>query len=156
VIENNGFGLSMPASEATGAEELVHRAAGYGMPGVVVDGDEVLAVHTAAEQAVNRARNGGGPSVIEARVTRWGAHADGVPELRTAEELAEARRRDCVPILREALIERGVLGEAEAAAIEDECRGEIEAAVEEGLSAKADAPAVVLTPEQAWELTYAS
>ncbi len=155
VIENNGFGLSMPASEAPGADALVDRAAGYGMPGIVVDGNDALAVHEAAQRAVDHARRGDGPIVLEARVTRWGAHADGVPELRTASELAQARERDCVRILHEDLIRRGVLDEVQTGAFADECRREVEAAVEEGLAARIHLPPTVLTEADAWNLTYA-
>jgi len=159
VIENNGFAVSMPVTEATAAEDFASRASGYGMPGVSVDGHDALAVHEVAEQAVARARSGRGPTLIEARILRWEPHAHGIRDVRTPEEVAEAHARDCVALLRAALIDRGVLDDQRAAAIEAECRREVEAAIEEGRSpgAAAAAGAVpTLTAEDARKLTYAA
>lgn len=156
VIENNGFAVSMPTSAATAAEDFASRAAGYGMPGVLVDGHDPIAVYEVAENAIARARQGHGPSLIEARITRWEAHAAGIADLRDEEELAEARRKDGVRVLREALLNAGVLSEEDAARIEDECRREIEAAIEEARSpapSRPDPPP--LDAEAAWRLAYA-
>jgi TPP-dependent pyruvate/acetoin dehydrogenase alpha subunit len=157
VVENNGFAVSMPATEATAAEDFASRAAGYGMPGVSVDGHDALAVFEVAEQAVARARAGRGPTLIEAKILRWEPHVAGIPDLRSAEEIEEARRRDGVRVLRSNLIERGILDEARAAAIEAECQSEVDAAVEEGRSGGAERPEPgAMSPDEARQLTYAA
>ena len=156
IVENNGFAVSMPTSEATAAEDFAGRAAGYGMPGVLVDGQDPIAVYEVVSEAIARARSGRGPSLIEARLTRWEPHAHGIADLRNAEELAEARARDGVLTLREGLLAMGSLTEAEAAAIEADCDREIAAAVEEGQSVRSDpGEPVPLDPAQAQRLTYA-
>jgi TPP-dependent pyruvate/acetoin dehydrogenase alpha subunit len=156
VVENNGFAVSMPVEEATAADDFASRAVGYGMPGVLVDGHDALAVYEVAEQAIARARRGGGPSLIEARMERWEAHAHGIRDLRSEEEMEAARRRDGVRRLREQLLEQGVFTESGAAEIERACQAEVDAAVAEG-RAPAEAPAEprALTPLDAWRQSYA-
>lgn len=157
IIENNGMAVSMPTSEATAASDFTGRAAGYGFPGVLVDGHDTIAIHEVAEEAIERARQGRGPTLIEARLLRWEAHAAGIADLRTPEQLEEAHRRDGVRQLREGLITQGVLSAATADAIDAECRAEVEAAVAEGRAGGAApvAPAP-FTPAEAWRLTYAN
>jgi TPP-dependent pyruvate/acetoin dehydrogenase alpha subunit len=157
VVENNGFAVSMPTSEATAAEDFASRAAGYGMPGVSVDGNDALAVREVTEQAVARARSGRGPTLIEARITRWEPHAHGIADLRSKDEMAEARQDDGVRVLRDALIVRGILDEAGAAAIEAEIDEEIAAAVEEASGERQERPEPEpMTREAAAALTYAA
>lgn len=157
IVENNGFSVSMPVGEATAADDYASRAAGYGMPGVLVDGQDPIAVHEAVEAAVQHARRGDGPSLIEAKLLRWEAHSLGIPDLRTEEEMARARQRDGVAELRRTLIDRGIAEESELVAIESGCREEIEAAVRELRAAPRAAPKVTpLTDADAWNLTYAS
>lgn len=155
VVENNGFAVSMPTQEATAAEDFTSRAAGYGMPGVLVDGHDPIAVYEAAEQAVKRARQGLGPSLIEAKITRWEPHAAGIADLRTEDEVAQAHARDGVRTLREALLASRVLTEERAEAIDAECQREVEAAVDEGqrLGYNLTEPAPVDAAE-AWHRTY--
>jgi TPP-dependent pyruvate/acetoin dehydrogenase alpha subunit len=156
VVENNGFAVSMPTSEATAAEDFASRAAGYGMPGVTVDGHDALAVFEVTTEAVARARSGRGPTLIEAIITRWEPHAQGIRDLRSAEEMAEARTRDGAQILRTALIEQGVLDEAPADAIATEIDQEIAAAREQGQNAAAKhAEPTPMTPAAAAAMTYA-
>ena len=87
------------------------RAAGYGIPGVVVDGTDVLACYAAGREAVDRARTGGGPTLIEAKVTRLTAHSsdDQQTKYRSEDDLAEGRAHDPLPIFRAQLREAGVL-----------------------------------------------
>lgn len=156
VIENNGMAVSMPTSEATAASDFAARAAGYGMPGVLVDGHDPLALYEVAEEAVARARRGQGPTLIEAKLVRWEAHANGIADLRTPEQIEEAHKRDGVRQLREALIGQGVLSEAAADAIDAECRAEVDAAIEEGRAAGFDMSVPPqLDAVEAWRLTYA-
>ena len=84
VVENNGYAISVPAAMQVSVADVASRAAGYGIPGVVVDGSDVLACYAAARDAVARARAGDGPTLIEAKVTRLtgalvGRPADQVP-----------------------------------------------------------------------------
>lgn len=100
VCENNGYAISAPISQMAAVARLADRAAGYGMPGEVVDGMDVLAVHTATTRAVERARSGGGPTLLECRTYRFVGHftaekARGI-KYRTDEEIAEWRKRDPV------------------------------------------------------------
>jgi 2-oxoisovalerate dehydrogenase E1 component alpha subunit len=90
---------------------VADRAAGYGIPGVVVDGVDVLACYAAARDAVARARAGDGPTLIEAKVTRLTAHSsdDQQTKYRSEEELASERERDPLPVFRGQLVEAGVL-----------------------------------------------
>jgi pyruvate dehydrogenase E1 component alpha subunit len=131
VLENNGMAVSMPMSEATAAKELVSRAAGYGIRGVRVDGQNAVAVYEASAEAVARARRGEGPTLIEAVIDRWEGHAVGIKELRTEQEVKNARSRDGLRVLRKKLIATGTLTDADAAAVDDECATEILAAIDE-------------------------
>jgi pyruvate dehydrogenase E1 component alpha subunit len=133
IAENNGIAISMRVSESTAAPDLACRAAGYGMPGQVVDGQDPIAVHEATTRAVARARAGHGPSLIELRIARWESHVEGFPELRSAEEVASARSHDGVARLRKLLLDGDVLSEADVAMIEAGCRNEVDDAVIEGL-----------------------
>ncbi len=136
VIENNGFAISMPTSEATGASDFASRAAGYGMPGVTVDGNSVLGVYEVMQEAVARARAGKGPSLIEVRIMRWEGHFTGDADAYREEAVrAEAREHDGILIFREELIAQGALTEAQAEGIETEARAEVAAAVEEAEAA---------------------
>jgi TPP-dependent pyruvate/acetoin dehydrogenase alpha subunit len=157
IIENNGMAVSMPMSEATAAPDFAGRAAGYGMPGVLVDGQDPIGVYEVVEEAIERARRGEGPALIEARLIRWEAHANGIADLRTPEQIAEAHARDGVRTLREGLVAQGILTDAQADAIDAECRAEVDAAVVEGRAQGFDAK----VPEpfddaEAWRLTYAN
>jgi pyruvate dehydrogenase E1 component alpha subunit len=94
--QNNGWAISLPFDKQTAAESLVDRALGYGMPGVVVDGNDLLAVVAATEQAVARARTGDGPTFIEAITYRVGPHttADDPGRYRTEDATASWRAKD--------------------------------------------------------------
>ncbi|CAK7005200.1 MAG: Acetoin:2,6-dichlorophenolindophenol oxidoreductase subunit alpha [Desulfovibrio sp.] len=99
ICENNGYAISTPATYHTGVKDIADRAKGYGMPGVVVDGNDVLAVYEAAEKAYARARKGEGPTLIECKTYRWLGHSERDPrDLRPVEEI-EAWKKKC-PILR--------------------------------------------------------
>ena len=133
VLENNGLAISTPVTAATAARALVDRAAGYGLPGVAVDGQHVEALHDAAALALERARNGEGPTLLEARMQRWEPHSHGLPDLRPTAELQQARERDGVATFRSRLLGRGLATQLELDAVDLECRGEVDAAVAEGL-----------------------
>ena len=111
VIENNGYAISVPAEKQLPLPDVAVRGAAYGIPGVVVDGSDVLACYAAARAAVDRARAGGGPTLIEAKVTRLTGHSsdDQQTKYRSAEELESERARDPVPRFREQLAAAGIL-----------------------------------------------
>lgn len=115
VIQNNHWSISMPYSRITAAKDLADRAPGYGIPGQVVDGNDVLAVHAAVEAAVARAREGLGPSLIEAKTYRVRGHWAGDPTAyRDATEVEAWRQRDPITRHEALLAERGLLDPAAA------------------------------------------
>jgi pyruvate dehydrogenase E1 component alpha subunit len=131
VCENNGFAESTPAAYATSVEDVAARASAYGIPGAIVDSRDVLAVHEVAAEAIDRARRGDGPTLLEAKTYRIRGHFEGDPELyRDDDERREARERDPLPRLRERLLADGTASEADLEAIQAEILAEIEAAVE--------------------------
>jgi 2-oxoisovalerate dehydrogenase E1 component alpha subunit len=111
VVENNGYAISVPAARQVSIANVADRAAGYGIPGVVVDGADVLACYAAAKAAVDRARAGEGPTLIEAKVTRLTAHSsdDQQTKYRSEEELAAEKALDPLPKFRAQLVDAGVL-----------------------------------------------
>lgn len=132
VVENNGFAISMPASEATAASDYASRAAGYGMPGVALDGNSVLAVHEVMSEAVGRARRGDGPSLIECRIIRWEGHYTGDADAYRDDRVrTDARAHDGILQFRDELIGQGVLEPPVADRIEADVRAEVAAAVSE-------------------------
>src|SRR5215203_2866102 len=96
VVENNGYAISVPAAREISVEDVAVRASGYGIPGVVVDGTDVLACYAVGREAIDRARSGGGPTLVEAKVTRLTAHSsdDQQTKYRSAEELEQERELD--------------------------------------------------------------
>ncbi len=111
VVENNGYAISVPAALQVSVADVADRASGYGIPGVVVDGTDVLACYAASRDAVARARAGEGPTLIEAKVTRLTAHSsdDQQTKYRSAEELAAEKGHDALPRFRAQLRDAGVL-----------------------------------------------
>jgi TPP-dependent pyruvate/acetoin dehydrogenase alpha subunit len=130
VCDNNGVAQYMPIKDAYPKEDLADLAAGYGMPGVVVDGMDVLAVHEAVQAAVERARAGGGPSMIEAKTTRYRAHTEGVPDVyhtepRPADEIEAGKKRDPIESFRKKLIKQKILNASDIEKIEKEIDNEV-------------------------------
>lgn len=130
VCENNQYGMSMSVARAFPIEDIAARAAAYNMPGVVIDGNDVLAVYEATLEAVERARGGGGPSLIEGKTYRWKGHSKSDQErYRTKEEIEEWKERCPIRRFRARLIDEGVIDEAEANRMAEEARRLIEEAV---------------------------
>ncbi len=129
VVENNGYAISVPMSLQSPIPDLADRAAAYGFPGVVVDGSDVLACYRAGREALERARRGEGPTLIEAKVTRLTAHSsdDQQTKYRSAEELQAERERDPLPRFRRQLRDAGVLDEPREA----EIAADVKAAVDD-------------------------
>jgi len=132
LVENNGYAISVPAELQTAVRDVAARAAGYGMPGVVVDGADVVGCYLAAREAVERALTGGGPTFIEAKVTRLTGHSsdDQQTKYRSADELTAQRARDPLPRFRDELRAAGVLDDAAEAAIAAEVAAAVDDATE--------------------------
>jgi TPP-dependent pyruvate/acetoin dehydrogenase alpha subunit len=144
LCENNRYAVTTPAAYALSVEDVAARAAGYGIPGVVADGQDPIAVYEAVSQAVLRARAGDGPSLVEAKTYRYLEHAAQLPVVRyrTPEEIEEWKReRDPIRNFRHRLVAEGVLSEPVAAEIEAGVRQEIDDAVAFARQSPLPAPA---------------
>jgi len=113
LVQNNGFAISVPLAKQTAAPSLAHKAVGYGMPGRLVDGNDAAAVHEVLTDAVQRAREGGGPTLVEAITYRVDAHtnADDATRYRDDAEVEAWRAHDPIALLEHELTERGLLDE---------------------------------------------
>jgi TPP-dependent pyruvate/acetoin dehydrogenase alpha subunit len=131
VCENNLYAAQTPAAATHALSDVAARAAGYGIPGTVVDGNDIFAVYQAANRAVERARAGDGPSLIECKTYRWRAHTErrGQPDPRDPAEIAAWRERDPIARLERQLREQGYLDDRELQTIEREVMAALEAAV---------------------------
>ncbi|WP_030233270.1 pyruvate dehydrogenase (acetyl-transferring) E1 component subunit alpha [Streptomyces sp. NRRL S-350] len=111
LVQNNGYAISVPLSAQSAAPSLAHKAVGYGMPGRLVDGNDAPAVHSVLTEAVERARGGGGPTLVEALTYRIEAHtnADDATRYRTEPEVAAWREHDPILLMERALRGLGVL-----------------------------------------------
>ncbi len=152
VCENNMYAANTAAAATHALGDVAARAAGYGIPGVVVDGNDVFAVYQAANRAVERARAGEGPSLIECKTYRWRAHTErqGQPDRRDGAELEAWQRRDPIALLERRLREQGDLDDAGMDAIGRQVAAAIEAAI-----SFAEASPFPL-PEQASEDVFAA
>lgn len=132
VCENNGYAISVPVSKQMAVDGVASRAAGYGMPGVTVDGSDAVAVYEVTAAAAERARAGDGPTLIEAMVERFKPHTgdDDHTRYRSAPELEAALERDPVTVLRSQLMASGVLSDAVDAEITNAARREIDEATD--------------------------
>jgi 2-oxoisovalerate dehydrogenase E1 component alpha subunit len=132
VVENNGYAISVPAAKQVSVADVAERASGYGIPGVVVDGADVLACYAAARTAVERARAGEGPTLIEAKVTRLTAHSsdDQQTKYRSEEELAAEKALDPLPKFRAQLVDAGVLTADVEASISADIKATVDDATE--------------------------
>jgi acetoin:2,6-dichlorophenolindophenol oxidoreductase subunit alpha len=119
VCENNGYAESTPVRYHCSASDIANRAGAYEIPGVVVDGLDVFAVYEAASEAIDRARRGDGPSLLETKTYRFYGHFQGDQvTYRTAEELELYKQRDPIAALHVAIIDRGIATEDELNAID--------------------------------------
>jgi pyruvate dehydrogenase E1 component alpha subunit len=114
LVQNNGFAISVPLAKQTAAPSLAHKAVGYGMPGRLVDGNDAAAVHEVLADAVRRAREGGGPTLVEAVTYRVDAHtnADDAGRYRSEAEVETWRAHDPIALLEDELTHRGLLDDA--------------------------------------------
>jgi pyruvate dehydrogenase E1 component alpha subunit len=137
IVQNNGWAISTPQSAVTAIESFADRAAGYGMAGVSIDGMDPWVVYTTMEEAVERARSGGGPTLIEGRVARLRGHYEGDrAAYKSAEQLAAERALDPVVATRARLVHEDVHTEAEVDAIDRDVLDAVEVAVQEALTGR--------------------
>jgi pyruvate dehydrogenase E1 component alpha subunit len=132
VCQNNHWAISIPVAKQTRSKTLAQKALAYGMPGIQVDGNDVLAVYAAAKEAVERARAGHGPTLIECVTYRMTVHttADDPKRYRTEEEVEQWHKRDPIVRYQKYLLDKSLLSEDKIADIESEVLEEIQAAVD--------------------------
>lgn len=148
--ENNLYGEGTAMQRCTPITDLAIRAAGYGMPGVIVDGNDVLAVFNAVSEAAERARAGEGPTFIEAKTYRWRGHYEGDPQVyRTTEEIESWKARDAIAAFRAQLLKSGLFGDGDL----EEIQGQVFAQLNEAVAFAAAAPRPA--PEDALAGVYA-
>lgn len=152
VCENNGYGEYTPQAKHQAIVDVADRASGYGMPGVIVDGMDAVAVYEAAGEAIERARNGEGPTLLECKTYRYYDHV-GVRGMgmtyRTDEEVEYWKGRDPIDMMEARLAEQGILSAKDAAAVHEEVTKQVQAGVEFAESSP------MPTPESLLEDVYA-
>mgnify|MGYP002630320752 CR=1 FL=1 len=132
VCQNNQWAISLPLSKQTHSETLAQKALAYGMPGIQVDGNDILAVYLATREAVDRARNGGGPTFIECVTYRIMMHttADDPKKYRSEEDVELWKKKDPLPRYQNYLLKKNVLTESALTALEEEIQLDIQAAID--------------------------
>jgi pyruvate dehydrogenase E1 component alpha subunit len=131
VCENNLYAVGTRQSDVRKVEDIADRGIGYGIPGLAVDGNDVVAVYEVCQEAVDRARAGMGPTLIECKTYRWRTHFEGEPDTyRPPEEVAAWVAREPIAPYRAQLIAQGVLTEEQADEIEADVIAELDQAVE--------------------------
>ncbi|HSR28371.1 MAG TPA: thiamine pyrophosphate-dependent dehydrogenase E1 component subunit alpha, partial [Actinomycetes bacterium] len=152
VCENNHYGMSMAVTEVSRLEKVADRAAGYGIPGVTVDGNDVDAVHKATAEAVAHARSGQGPTLVEAVTYRWKGHSKSDQNLyRTREEIDSWRARDPIERFEQAVLKAKTLSQDELKQVRDQARDAVRDAVREGQAGPPPSPdllAAVYAPSE--------
>ncbi|MDP6403128.1 MAG: thiamine pyrophosphate-dependent dehydrogenase E1 component subunit alpha [SAR202 cluster bacterium] len=155
LCENNQYAVTTSFKESVAVENISDRASAYNMPGVLVDGQDALAMYEATKAAVARARAGDGPSLIEGRTYRYEDHSEGLQRIvrdpyRTDEEIEEWRKRDPIELHKTALVGQGVASQQEIDAVQ----AEVAAAIEEALEFARQSP--YPEPEELTEDLYAN
>jgi pyruvate dehydrogenase E1 component alpha subunit len=131
LCENNLYASGTPIATACAIENIADRAGSYGIPGVVVDGQDAVAVHHAVSESAERARRGAGPTLVEAKTYRYEVHSGGLgfSENRPPEELEHWRGRDPIALHRAYLLDGNVATDVELKDIEEAARQEVDDAV---------------------------
>lgn len=130
VVENNKYAMSVPFANASKLQNIADRACAYGIPGETVDGMDVLKVRQAVSKAVERARKGEGPSIVECKTYRYFGHSHSDPRAyRTREEEAEFKSKDPIKCLENELEVIGMVKEAEVGSLEEDVQEKLEAAM---------------------------
>jgi len=146
VCENNQYGEFTPAITVMNVRDVATRAAGYGVPGIIADGTDALEMYAVARQAVERARRGEGPTLIEAKTHRRGGHAEGEEaflagqQYRLPEETAEAQAKDPLTILHTYIVEHGIVPAGDLENFDHQITESVTAAVDYARSSPDPAP----------------
>ena len=131
VIQNNRWAESVNISLQTKVEDLSVKAQAYGFPGITVDGNDVVAVYRVAQEAIHRARNGGGPTLIECKTYRWYGHSEIDPaKYRAPEEVEKWKANDPIPRMEEYLRKKNLWSDAWKQKVQEDFNKEIDAAIE--------------------------
>lgn len=146
IVENNMMSWFTPFCDTFALKDIADMAKSYNMPGEVVDGMDVIAVHEAVKKAVERARNGEGPSLIECKTFRFRPHSEGRPDVshftpRDKEEIERWKKRDPVVLFKERLVKDGILTDSIMEAIDKEAVAEIKDAEQFALESPYPDPA---------------
>ncbi len=146
VCENNGYAISVPQRQQMGVDDVADRAAGYGFPGVVVDGSDVLACYEATQAAVERARRGDGPTLIEFKCVRLTPHSsdDNDRTYRSPDELKALKQSDPLAKYANFLQAEGLLTEDYEQELKERIKNEVNRATREAEAAPAPDPSTVL------------
>src|SRR6202171_2769090 len=147
VCENNGFAISTPMRKEYAIEYVAQRASGYGFPGITLDGRDPVTCYFVASEAIDRARAGHGPTLIECLVDRLGAHSseDDQRRYRTQEEIDLLAQKDCLEQFKKRLLDEGVMTAKEIADYEERVKDEVAKATREGMESADPAPEDALT-----------
>jgi len=145
ICENNRYAISVEQSKQMAVENVADRAAGYGFPGVVVDGNDVLACFAAMKEAVARARSGGGPTLIECKTYRFQPHTsdDDDRTYRSREEVENARLHDPVARFATYLTGQGLARNEEIASMAEEIKAELDVSIDKAWNAADPDPATL-------------
>lgn len=147
VVENNGYAEATSSEWSVSCENFMDRAAGFGMPGVTVDGHDFFAVHEAAGEAIKRARTGGGPSLMEVKLNRYYGHFEGDAQTyRRKDEVKKVKEeKDCLMLFRKKVSEAGLLDEKQLDQIDKEVAKLIDEAVKQAEQASEPSLDTLLT-----------
>lgn len=146
VCENNKYGMSNSTEKSMNIENISERAASYGMPGVTVDGNDVDAVYEVTADAVERARKGEGPTLIECLTYRHKGHSKSDKNLyRTKEEIDEWKTKDPIGRFETKLVENKILTEADVEAVTEKVRNDVRTAIQDASNAPDSDPAELLS-----------
>ena len=143
LVQDNDYAISVPHRLQMSVDSVAERAHGYGMAGATVDGGDILAVYEVTRAAVDRARAGEGPTLIDAKVARFTSHSsdDDQRRYRPREELEALLRRDPIERFRNYLLDAGLLSDEDDERVQQECAGEVEEAVRFAEAAEEPDPA---------------
>lgn len=145
ICENNGFGISVPLKQSTSVEDISNRAKGYGIPGITVDGNDVLALDEVFLAAKRRAIAGEGPTLIECKTYRWRGHWTGDPEpYRSREEVEAWKKKDPIIRFEKYMVKEKLATKKELDKIKEDAYAEMDTATEFALSSPEPDPATVM------------
>ncbi|MBI4773853.1 MAG: thiamine pyrophosphate-dependent dehydrogenase E1 component subunit alpha [Deltaproteobacteria bacterium] len=131
ICVNNQFAISTCVDDVCAVEDIAARAAAYGIPGLVADGNDVMAVYEAVSETAKSIREGKGPALIELKTSRWRGHFEGDPQpYRTAEQIQEDKKKDPIARFAAQLLEQGVATEVKLQALKKEADQELQEAID--------------------------